>query len=149
WMVLAAVRPLGGGGAAELAAPDHQRAFQQSAALQVLQEPGDRPVDPGAALRQGLLEPAVVVPGVVPPGRVVDLHKPNTALDQATGQQALLAEVLGGRVIETVESAGGGALAVDREGLGRLALHAEGQFERGDPGVERAVDDAAPLVQLV
>src|SRR5262249_42888908 len=71
------------------------------------------------------------------------------ALDQAPRQQALLAEVLGDRFVDPIKLLRREALTVNREGLGRLALHAERQLERGDPGVERAVDDSRPLMQLV
>ena len=42
------------GRAAELAAPDHQRVVEQAARLQVLEQPGDRLVDAGAAASAGL-----------------------------------------------------------------------------------------------
>ena len=52
-VVVAAVRPLGGRRAAELAAPDHQRVVEQAARLQVVQQAGDRLVGRQARSRRG------------------------------------------------------------------------------------------------
>ena len=52
-MVVAAVAALRAGRAAELGGPDHDRLVEQPALLQVLEQPGDRPVDLGAAGRRG------------------------------------------------------------------------------------------------
>ena len=49
-VVLAPVGPLGGRGAAELAAPEDQGVLQQAVRLQVAEEGGDRAVDRGACL---------------------------------------------------------------------------------------------------
>ena len=52
-------------------------------------------------------------------------------------------------VADPVEALRRRALARDVEGLRRVSLHAEGQFERRDPGVELAVDHAVALVEFV
>jgi hypothetical protein len=52
-------------GAAELAAPDHERVFEQTALLEILHEPGRRLIDFTHALAVEHRMCAVVVPGVV------------------------------------------------------------------------------------
>ena len=71
-------------GAAELPAPDHERAVEQPAPLQVLHQRGARPVHLLADLLQRLGQ--VQGPAVVVPGGVVELDEPHPALHQAPRQ---------------------------------------------------------------
>ena len=71
----------------------------------------------------------MVVPGLA--GAVPDLHEPHAALDQPPGDQDLPGLQPGPYSVADVLR-----LAADVERLGRLGLHAEGQFERLDAGLE-------------
>ena len=85
---------LGGRLAAELAAPDDQRLVEQAAALEVGDQPGDRPVGVAGVLGVVGDEVGVGVPVVVVVGTAgVDLDEPDAALDQPPSDQALAAEV--------------------------------------------------------
>ena len=59
WMMIAAVPALGTRGATELRRPDHQRLLKQSPPLEVLEQPGDRPVNRGALPGMVLAQAAV------------------------------------------------------------------------------------------
>ena len=120
--------------AAELAAPDDQRLVEQAAALQVLEQAGDRLVHRAAGLGVVRLDVAVGVP--LAAGAAVELDEADAPLDQPAGQQAEPAGGLGRRVVQAVEGAGLGGLARQVDGLGGLGLHAEGQLVAADPGVE-------------
>ena len=89
-----------------------------------------------------------MVPGVVRRG-VEELDVAHAPLQEPTGQEALPAEQVGRRVADPVEASRRGALALDVEGLRGVPLHAEGQLERRDAGVELAVDHAVALVEPV
>ena len=75
--------------------------------------------------------------------RVVDLNEAHAALDQPTGEQALAAEDLRHRFVQTVKRLRGAGSRPQLEGLGRFGLHAKRQFERGDAGFQPAVRLAA------
>src|SRR4051794_41903206 len=101
-VVVPPVAALGVGGAAELAAPDHQRVLQQVAGLQVRQQPGDRSVDGGGVAAVRLLQLPVLVPAAV-----TQLDEPHAGLDEPPGQQAL-AGGGGGRPLPPPPQAAGG-----------------------------------------
>src|SRR5262249_38451852 len=140
--------PLGGRGAAELAAPDDQGVLQQPACLQVVEEGGDRAVDRDAAPGQILADAAVMIPGIVRRGGE-ELDATHGPPPQPTGQEAVPAEQVGGRLADSVEAPRQWALTLDVEGFRRLPLHAEGQLEGRDTGIELAVDHAVAPVQPV
>src|SRR5262249_24498397 len=71
-------------GAAELAAPDHQRVVEQPAPLHVHHQRRRRPVDVAALAADLSGQAAVLVPAAVE-----QLHKADPALDHAPGQQAV------------------------------------------------------------
>src|SRR5262249_4505853 len=81
------------GGAAEFAAPDHERVVEQAAALEVNQQGGGAAVGVGTKAAVAVVVVLVGVPrSVVAGGQVVDLDKAHAALGQAAGQQAGTAE---------------------------------------------------------
>ena len=88
-VVVAAVvpAPLDHRRAAELATPDHQGVLEHPALLEVLDQPGARPVGVLAVLLEVLDEVAVLVPGFME-----DLDEPDAPLGQPTGQQAGVGE---------------------------------------------------------
>ncbi len=136
-VVVAAGAALGHGHAAELAAPDDERALEQAAALQVGEQGGDGFVGFGA--HGGVVRFDVVVG--IPAGEVagVELDEADPALDEAAGEEASGAEVGGDGVVEAVEAAGGGGLSGEVDGLGGGGLHPVGEFVRLDAGGEVGV----------
>ena len=77
-------------GPSELTAPDHQRVFEQPAALEVDQEGRDRPVDFPAFFGQ-VLDDVVARSGAVAiPAPIEELDVPHATLDQAAGQKAVI-----------------------------------------------------------
>src|SRR5439155_10871962 len=75
-MMIAAVAPLGAGGAAEFRAPNHERFVEQPALLEVLEEAANRLIDLAAQGRVAALEIAVRIPGAgAAIAAVIDLHK--------------------------------------------------------------------------
>src|SRR5207244_726642 len=105
---------------------------------------GDRLVDRFAPLRQAGLQSAVMVPRVVL-GSIEELHESDAPFDEPAGEQALSSEEVRGRLAGSVKPMSRFAFLREVERLGRLALHAEPQFERGDPRLQRAVEYALPL----
>ena len=81
--------------AAELAAPDHQRVFEQAALLEVGQQAGDRLVDGPGVVLVALLQVRVLVPAVVAEVLAEQFDEPHAPLDQPPGDQALAAEDFG------------------------------------------------------
>ena len=65
------------------------------------------------------------------------MDEPHAPLEQSPAEQALPTEEIGLGRADAVEGPHRRALASKVEGLGRLPLHPEGQFEGGDPRVER------------
>ena len=101
----------GGRLAAELAAPDDQRLVEQAAALQVLDQAGDRLVGVAGVLgvvgdQVGVGVPVVVVVGAAG----IDLDEAHAALDQPPRDQAFAAEVGRSRLVDAVERAGSRAI---------------------------------------
>src|SRR5262249_5888122 len=98
-------------------------------------------------------EAAVLVPELAARAaarlRVVDLHAAHPALDQPPRHQALPAEDLRRLLVQAVQLPRRLGLTAESERLGSLALHAEGQLERRDAGVEGAVGLPAGAVQFV
>src|SRR6476619_4271804 len=111
--------------------------------LEVGEQSGDRLVGRAAVRGELGLEAAVLVPQLAARPlrrlRVVDLDAPDAALDQPAGEQALGAEDLGVLRVEAIEFFRRVALADDGEGLRRLPLHAERQFEGGNAGAQTRV----------
>src|SRR5205823_9561947 len=89
--------------AAELRRPDDDRLVEQATLLEVLQEPGDRPINAGAVGAVVLFQFAVRVPATAAAAAVVDLDEADATLDQTSGDQALPAVGRRRRVVETVQ----------------------------------------------
>src|SRR5262245_27897999 len=83
-IVIAPIRPLGAGLAAELAAEEHERLIEQAAPLQVVEKCRRRLIDRGTAIDQTLVQVIVMVPA-----RLTDLDKAHARLAQPPGHQAL------------------------------------------------------------
>ena len=132
--------PLAGGSSAELACPDHQGALQQSAALQVLEQAGDGKVGLSAVQRVVLDHVAVSVPGVVAVAAAgIDLDEADAPFHQPTGNEALAAEFLRLRVLQSVQAPRGLGFAGQVHGFGSRLLHPERQLVAGDSGHQLAV----------
>ena len=127
-----------GGRAAELAAPKDERFVQHAALLQVLQQCADRAVAlPGEGLMHRF-QVVVIVPRLT--GPVPHLHKAHAALHEPPGDEDLPRLRAGTVAIEHVLW-----FAADVERLRGRRLHAKGQFERLDAGVQlRVVDRGLP-----
>ena len=84
--MVAAVGSLGHGRAAELAAPDDQRAVEQAAGLEVGEQGGDRLVDGAGVVLMAGLEVGVLVPAVGPHARAEHLDEPHSAARPAAAR---------------------------------------------------------------
>jgi integrase/recombinase XerD len=109
-VMVAAVAALGVRRAAELAGLDHQRVLQQPLRVQVGEQSGDGFVHGQGVFRVIFLQNAVLIPAAV-----ADLDEPHPGFEQATGHQALPAEVVG-RYVE--------ASGVGKRGSCHLFRHA-------------------------
>src|SRR5581483_5382093 len=91
-MIAAAALSLYSRSPAELSPPDHDRFLQQAALFQILQQTGDGQVHLGRQLAVILLKLGMSIPFRQRSTTVINLHKPNAALNQAPGRKAPLAE---------------------------------------------------------
>ena len=125
------------GRAAEFAAPDHQRILEEPARFQVLHEGGLGLVHLAAAFLEIALE-VFFRAAMAVPIRVIQLHKPGAALDEAAREEAVPAE--GGPVVfDTVEFEGGGAFLTEVDELRGARLHAARHLVGGDAGGDLGV----------
>ena len=106
--------------AAEFAADDHQRVFEQAAGFQIFQQRGDAAV---GFLRELAVDQnvVVIVPGLAV--AVIDLHHAHAAFDEAEGHQAAAPEIA-----VAIAGAGASRLFADVEYFRRFGLHAEGDL---------------------
>src|SRR5439155_24085939 len=81
--------PFAEGSAAELAAPDDERRFQQAAGLEVLNERGDRLAQRGAFVGQPVADVFLRSGAVEIPAPGEKLHEPHALLDQAASTEAI------------------------------------------------------------
>ena len=121
--------------AAEFAAPDHQRVVEHAPLLQIGQQGGDRLVDLAGELAVIRFDVVVVVPRLA--GAVPELHEAHAALEEPPGDQRLPAMHAAAIQVAHVLR-----LAGEVERLGRLGLHAEGQLERLNAGLEPRIGPA-------
>src|SRR5207249_4014898 len=105
-VVIAADAALAHRRAAELAAPDDQRAVQQAARLQVAEQPGDGPITLAAVAAVVALHVAVRIP--LAARAAVELHETHAALHQPPRQQAVAPHSLRHLVVQAVELPRGG-----------------------------------------
>src|SRR5262245_14116150 len=115
----ASLRQFDRGRAAEFAAPDDQRLFEQANPLQIADQGGDGAIALASELLVVDLDVVVVVPGLAL--TVPDLHEPHTTLNQAASN-----ENLAGLRAFTVAFEDVLGLAADVEGLSGFLLHAVG-----------------------
>jgi hypothetical protein len=111
------------GGAAELATPHDERAFEQSTLFEVGDEGSDGLVHPVHEIAMGTLNVVVAVPGTV-----VELHEANAFLDELAGKEAFAAKGVRGVVADAIEFFGFLIFLGEVESLGHLHLHAESEF---------------------
>ena len=110
---------------------------EQAARFQILEQAGDRLVHRAAELGVVLLDLRVRVP--LAARAVVELHEAHAALDQPPREQAHAAQSrrsLFHRCRRAASRVFGFLREIDR--LGRLGLHAEGEFVAGDARLEFA-----------
>ena len=140
-IVVAAVAAFAHRRAAELAAPDDERAVEHAALLQVFQQAGDRAIGFAAVARMVAFHVGMGVPFAA--GAEVELHEPHAALDQPAGQQAVAAGVRGFFLVEAVEAARFFRFVGQVDDLRRGRLHAIGQLVGGDARFELIIFHAA------
>ncbi len=131
------------GHAAELGGPDEEGVLQQSAGLEVLQQGGGGLIHLVGDEGEFLGNVAVVVP-VLGAAAVSapHLHEAHPALDHAAGHQATPREVAAVVLIDSVEFAGGLALAVDVQQSRGGQLEPGGQLVAFDAGLQPAIAGA-------
>ncbi len=81
----------------------------------------------------------------------INLHEPHTALDEPSGDEALLGEVRAARIIQAVERLSRPRFLFQVETFGGRHLHAVGQFEALDAGGQLGIVGRmfqVPLVEL-
>ena len=117
----------------ELAAPDDQHVVQQSAFLEIRQQPGDRQGRLFADARQRRPETAVRVPALP---RRVELHEANSALDKPASQQALPTVRVRRLLADSILSQRFRRLLRDVQRVAGRQLHPRREFITGDAGVE-------------
>lgn len=104
--------------------------------FEILQEGRDRLVG-GAGVVLVLRHVGVLIPaGVDGFVGVVDLDEADAAFGEASGHEALASVVLGRFLADAIHRFGGFGFAGEIEDIGRIHLHAEGEVEGVDGGVE-------------
>src|SRR5207249_12154969 len=102
--VIAAFAILTRGGSAELAGPDDEGLLQQAATFKVGEQSGNGLIGFAAMQSVVLADVGMSVPVfVIVPAAGIDFDEAHAALDQAAGEQAAAAKVLGHGVVQTVE----------------------------------------------
>ena len=95
-VVVAPVRPLRAGGAAELGGEDHERLVEQAALVQVLEQAADRLVNGQGVLLVVGPQRAVGVPGPGAAAAVLNLDEANAPFSNAAGEL----QALGARIVQ-------------------------------------------------
>ena len=123
--------------APELAAPDDEGLFEETALFEVREEPCDRTVDLWAVNGEVLFDAVVGVPGLLlVPAAVIDLDEAHVAFNESASDEALASEdrwpdregVVGLRIVEPVHLPRLLALLRhDVEGVGGGGLHVPGE----------------------
>ena len=78
-------------------------------------------------------------------GSAPDLHEPDPALQQPTGNQAIAAEIFGDRLVQAIERFGRRRFTRQVEHLGRAQLQPGGQLVAGDAGLQPRVAGTSRL----
>ncbi len=123
------------GGAAELAAPDHEGRVQEPALLQVLDQGGRGLVDLAAQRRQAVHDVVALARPVVVPAAVVELHEAHAPLHEPPRQQAVVAERPLAR-LDAVHLLDRFRLLRHVGQVGDARLHPEGQLVGSDARVD-------------
>ena len=148
-MVAARAVFLGVGRAAKLAAPPHDRVFEQPARLQIAEEAGDGFVDAHGmvlVLRQiGVLVPR----GIVRVVGVVDLDETHAALREASRHETLATVVFGRLLADAVERERRRRFLRKIERIGRVVLQAPRELVGIRDGLEFVVAGLCAELLLV
>ena len=131
--------PLRGRSASKFCSPDNQRLVQQTASLQVLQQPCNRLVDLSRQIRVIILDVAMSVPRATTPTSVEDLYEANSSFHQSTSRQTKLAKRFGRCLIHAVEILRFSRFRLQAENLRNGGLHAKRQFIRFNTCSQRLV----------
>ena len=134
---------MGEGKAAELTAPDDEGVFEEAALFEIAEEAGNGGVGFASELAVVSFDVVVAVPAaLVFHSAGVDLHKANAAFDHAAGGEALAGEVSAVFFVDAVEFLDVFGFGIDIKSLGRRCLHAVGEFEAFDAGLELGIAGA-------
>src|ERR1051325_7765437 len=140
--VCARSREFDGWSTAEFAAPNHQSIFEHSALFEIRKQGSDGLIAFLCQPAMVLLQIIMVVPRLA--RTMPHLHKANTTFEQTPGNQQL--PCLRPFAIHFPDIL---RLLFDVEGIGRIDLHAIGQFEGLDTRFELRILSAALRVLLV
>src|SRR5262245_24290692 len=128
-MVIATVRALSAWRPSELGGPDDQRLVEQSALLQILEQPADRLIYLGARGGVARLQRAVRVPRAgAAVGAMIYLNEPYATLHHSPCGQTQLAEWPSGRVVQAVHRVGPGRFVLEAHQIRHGRLHAKRQL---------------------
>ena len=154
--MVSAEAPLRIAGAAEFAAPDHERGIEQPARFQIGEQCRGRLVGRRGTRTVVFLDVVVAVPGNVtyrtitagaPAGKNLDVaHAP---FDQSPGDEALAGKWISVLVPDAVKLFGLLAFSLEIEGFGSGGLHSVGEFEAVDTRSEVGLRGAGLRVGAV
>ena len=140
-VVIAAIAFFAHGCAAEFATPDDEGLVQQSARLEISEQPGDGLVDCMAEGGVLGLDVGMAVP--LTTSAAVELHEAHAALDESPGKEAVATEDRGRFVVQSVEFSSGLRFATQIDCPRGFGLHLVGQFVTSDAGFQFRVAFAA------
>ena len=117
--------------APELAAPYDQRVLQQTALLQICNEPRNRLVDRRTTSWEPCRQSTVMIPTVVG-----HLNEANPGFGKSPCEQTLMTEVLRSAAVDSIKGLRGLSLLREIDNIGERSLHAKTKFERLDHAFE-------------
>ena len=130
----------------KFATPDHQCFVEQTALLQILQQPGDREIGSVTSRLHVGRQTRMIVPDL---SVDKELHKSNTSLDQTSSNQATSSVRIRCRLPDPVHRLRGLCLLRQVQSFMRRQLHASGQFVSGDASLQIRLGTMATLVQQI
>ena len=110
-------------GAAEFSAPDDEGVIEEPVGVEVVEEGGDGLIGGPTILAEFFGEILVLIPA-----GVADFDVADAGGGEASGDEALAAEGIGGGLIDAVEVEGGWGFFGEIEDVGEFGLHFEGEF---------------------